>query len=215
MYEFISGPLMWVTFFVFVGGSCFKFGWFFWLAKQDKPVFPRMGLKYSPRSFWNWIVNFFKTNFKKRPFLTLITVIFHLCLIITPVFLYSHIVLWYQAWDITWWALPDNISDIMTWIVIVCSLFFLFRRLFLTEVKYVNSFFDYVLIVLVIAPFITGLAAYHQWFLYEPMLIAHILSGQLLLMVLPFSRLGHMLFIFFTQAYMGSEFEAVRIAQKN
>ena len=214
MYEFISGPLMWVTFFVFVGGSCFKFGWFFWLAKQDKPVFPRMGLKYSPCSFWIWIVNFFKTNFKKRPFLTLITVIFHLCLIITPVFLYSHIVLWYQAWDITWWALPDNISDIMTGIVIVCSLFFLFRRFFLTEVKYVNSFFDYVLIVLVIAPFITGLAAYHQWFLYEPMLIAHILSGQLFLMVLPFSRLGHMLFIFFTQAYMGSEFEAMRIAKK-
>jgi len=46
------------------------------------------------------------------------------------------------------------------------------------------------------------------------MLIAHILSGQLFLMVLPFSRLGHMLFILFTQAYMGSEFEAVRIAKK-
>lgn len=214
MYEFISGPLMWVAFFVFVGGSCFKLGWFFWLAKQDKAVFPRMGLKYSLLSFWTWILNFFKTNFKKRPFLTLITVIFHLCFLVTPIFLYSHIVLWYQAWDITWWALPDKIADIMAAIVIVCCLFFLFRRLFLKEVNYVTSFSDYVLIVLVIAPFITGLVTYHQWFLYEPMLIAHILSGQLFLMVLPFSRLGHMLFILFTQAYMGSEFEAVRIAKK-
>jgi len=67
MYEFISGPLMWGAFFVFVGGSCFKLGWFLWLAMQDKAVFPRMGLKYSLLSFWTWILNFFKTNFKKRP----------------------------------------------------------------------------------------------------------------------------------------------------
>ena len=184
------------------------------VSKARQGSVSRMGLKYSPLSFWAWILNFLKTNFKKRPFLTLITIIFHLCFLVTPIFLYSHVVLWYQAWDITWWALPDKIADIMAGIVIVCCLFFLFRRLFLTEVKYVTSFSDYVLIVLVIAPFITGLVTYHQWFLYEPMLIAHILSGQLFLMVLPFSRLGHMLFIFFTQAYMGSEFEAVRIAKK-
>jgi nitrate reductase gamma subunit len=214
MEKFIRGPLVWIAFVVFFGGGLFKLTRFLHLAKKDKIMFPRMGVRYGLLSFLTWAFNFLETNIKKHPVLTVVTVIFHICILVTPIFLYSHVVLWYQAWDITWWALPDKVADVMTGIVIVCCLFFLFRRLFLKEVTYVTSFSDYVLIVLVIAPFITGLVTYHQWFLYEPMLIAHILSGQLFLMVLPFSRLGHMLFIFFTQAYMGSEFEAMRIAKK-
>jgi hypothetical protein len=35
----------------------------------------------------------------------------------------------------------------------------------------------------------------------------------LLLMVIPFTRLSHMLFFFFSMAYMGSEFGAVRNAR--
>lgn len=213
MYEFIIGPLMWISFIIFLGGSLLKLGFFLRLARKDRVVYPHMGLNYFLLSFWAWVLNFFRTNFTKRPNLTIVTTIFHICLLVTPVFFYSHVVLWYQTWNIIWWALPDKVADIMTVVVIVICFFFFLRRLFIKEVKCVTSFSDYVFLALVTAPFITGFVTFHQWVAYQPMLILHILSGQILLIVLPFSRLSHMLFIFFTQAYMGSEFTAVQIAK--
>jgi len=44
-------------------------------------------------------------------------------------------------------------------------------------------------------------------------LILHILSGEIMLMAIPFTRLSHMLFFWFTRAYMGCEFGLVRNAR--
>ena len=45
------------------------------------------------------------------------------------------------------------------------------------------------------------------------MVILHILSGEIMLAAIPFTRLAHMLWFFFSRAYMGSEFGAVRNAR--
>jgi hypothetical protein len=69
------------------------------------------------------------------------------------------------------------------------------------------------LLGMVVTPFLTGFVAYHQWFDYPLFLVLHILSGEILLMAIPFTRLSHMLFSPFTRAYMGSEFGNVRHAR--
>ena len=63
------------------------------------------------------------------------------------------------------------------------------------------------------APFVTGFVAYHQWINYPLFLNLHILSGEIMLAAIPFTRLSHMIFAPFTRAYMGSEFGAVRHAK--
>jgi nitrate reductase gamma subunit len=80
-------------------------------------------------------------------------------------------------------------------------------------VKFVTSASDFVILAIVAAPFITGFLAYHQWFAYPGMVIAHIVSGEIMLMAIPFTRLSHMIFAPFTRAYMGSEFGKVRHAR--
>jgi len=72
---------------------------------------------------------------------------------------------------------------------------------------------DYVLLAVVMLPFLTGFLAYHQLGPYRPMLILHILAGEIMLVAIPFSRLSHMFFFFFTRVYMGSEFGKVRNAR--
>ncbi|MBW1867359.1 MAG: hypothetical protein JRI38_06405 [Deltaproteobacteria bacterium] len=109
--------------------------------------------------------------------------------------------------------MPDTAADIMTVLVILVCLFFLGRRLFLREVKYLTSVSDYVILGLVAAPFITGFWAYHQWPGYTIMMIAHMLAGEILLAAIPFTKLSHMLFFPFTRGYIGSEFGAVRHAR--
>ena len=56
----------------------------------------------------------------------------------------------------------------------------------------------------------TGFVAHQQWLPYQPMIIAHIISGALWLLLIPWTRLVHMIWFAFTRAYMGSEFGAVR-----
>jgi len=180
------------------------------LAKKDKVIYPYMSLKYSLRSIFHWIIPFASTNMRKRPIMTIVSFAFHICLLLTPIFLLAHNLLWYQSWNISWWTLPDNLADIMTIIVILACIFFLFRRIILPEVRFVTFASDYLLLLIALAPFITGFLAYHQYFPYKPTLMIHILSGEVMLIAIPFTRLSHMLFFLFTRAYMGSEFGAVR-----
>ena len=70
-----------------------------------------------------------------------------------------------------------------------------------------------IILAIVIAPFATGFLAYYQWFGYKIFVIIHILSGEIMLVTIPFSRLSHMITAPLTRAYMGSEFGGVRHAQ--
>ena len=210
MYEFVSGPLVWIAFIVFFGGSIYRLVSMLTLAKKEKVIYPYMSLKYGLRSLIHWIIPFASTNMRRRPYMTVITFAFHACLILTPIFLLSHNILWYQSWKISWWTLSEGTADVMTVIVIVAAIFFLLRRLLLPEVRYVTFMSDYLLLFIALAPFLTGFIAYHQWLPYKTTLILHILSGEVMLMAIPFTRLSHMLYFVFTRAYMGSEFGSVR-----
>lgn len=214
VYFFVSGPLCWAAFALFFCGCLYRLISMLLLVKKKEPfIFTYMSLKYSLRSMFHWLLPFGTVNWKRHPALTIFTFAFHLCLFLTPVFLLSHLVLLEEAWSFRWGALPDSMADFMTVIVIVCSVFFLVRRIVLPEVKFVTGPSDYVLLAIVAAPFITGFIAYHQWFAYPNFVIAHIISGEIMLVAIPFTRLSHMIFSPFTRAYMGSEFGKVRHAR--
>ena len=145
--------------------------------------------------------------------MTVVAFAFHICLLLTPLFLLAHIILIEEAWNLSWWTLPDGLADVMTLIVVAGCVFFFVRRLTNREVQYVTSASDFVLLAIVIAPFATGFLAYYQWFGYQFFVIIHILAGEIMLVAIPFTRLSHMLTAPLTRAYMGSEFGGVRHAQ--
>jgi nitrate reductase gamma subunit len=183
------------------------------INKKEKFIYTYMSVKYSLRSIIHWIIPFATTNWRRHPILTIITFAFHLCLLITPIFLLAHAVLWKNAWNVRWWTLPESLTDVMTLIVIIGCVFFFIRRLTLKEVRYLSTASDYVILAIVAAPFISGFLAYHQVGNYRVMIILHIVSGTIMLMAVPFTRLIHMFFSVFTRAYLGSEFGKVRRAR--
>ncbi len=211
MYEFVRGPLVWISFLVFIIGSLYRLISMAGLAKKkDIYVYEYMSLKYGLRSILHWITPFGSVNMRQRPVMTIVSFAFHICLIFTPIFLLAHNILWYESWKISWWTISESTADWMTLIVIAACVFYAVRRIVAREVKYVTSASDFVILTIAAAPFITGFLAYHQWFNYKIILIAHILAGEIMLMAIPFTRLSHMLFFPFTRAYIGSEFGAVR-----
>lgn len=214
IYNFVSGPLAWLAFTVFVAGSLYRLVYMIVLVhRKEKFIYTYMSWKYSLRSILHWMTPFATENWRRHPVLTIVTFTFHICLFLTPIFLLAHVVLWSEAWSASWWTLPEGLVQVMTVIVIGGCVFFLVRRLVTPEVRYVTSASDYVILIIVALPFITGFLAYFQWFEYQFFIILHILSGELMLVAIPFTRLSHMLFSPFTRAYMGSEFGGVRHAR--
>ncbi|KPJ75976.1 MAG: nitrate reductase [Deltaproteobacteria bacterium SG8_13] len=214
VYTFVSGPLAWAAFTICIGGCLYRLISLIVLAyKKERFIFTYMSFSYGLRSIVHWITPFATENWRRHPVLTVVTFAFHISLVIAPIFLLSHIVLWEEAWDLRWPALPDALADTMAVIVIAGCIFFLVRRLKLPEVQFVTTASDYVILAIVAAPFVTGFLAYHQWVAYPYMVIAHIISGEVMLVAIPFTRLSHMVFSPLTRAYMGSEFGKVRMAR--
>jgi nitrate reductase gamma subunit len=214
LYMLVRGPLAWAAFILFIGGSMFRIARLLVMVhRKEKFIYSYMSWRYSLRSILHWITPFATVNMRKNRVLTVVAFVFHLALILTPIFLLSHVILWQESWGLSWWSLPDAVADVMSVVVVACCVYFLIRRLVRPEVQYVTSASDYIILAIVAAPFVTGFLAYHQWFAYETLFILHILSGEIMLAAIPFTRLSHMLFAPFTRAYMGSEFGGVRHAR--
>ena len=213
-YNFVTGPLAWVAFILFFGGCLYRLISLLYLVnKTEKFIFSYMSFTYSFRSIFHWSIPFATENWKRHPWLTIVTFAFHICLVVTPIFLLSHVILWDESWNVSWWSLPDGLADAMTMIVMASCIFFLIRRMVAPEVRFVTSASDFIILAIVAAPFLTGFLAYHQWFAYRFFVILHILSGEIMLATIPFTRLSHMIFSPFTRAYMGSEFGKIRHAK--
>ncbi len=214
LYSLLSGPLVWAAIVIFAGGMLFRLLSMAILAwKKDRVVYEYMSARYALRSILRWLTPFSAVNMRKKPVMTVATFLFHLCAVIAPVFLYAHMILFKEAWGVGWWSIPDAVADVMTMVVIVACIFFLVRRLKLREVRYLTSASDYGLLLAVAAPFITGLWAFHQLPGAAAATLLHMFSGEILLALIPFTRLSHMFFFPFTRGYIGSEFGAVRFAK--
>jgi nitrate reductase gamma subunit len=213
MYEFSRGPLVWMAFIVFLGGSAYRIISIIITARKDKVVLPYMKWKYGLRSILHWITPFGARNMRIRPGFTVLTYLFHACVILVPLLTLGHVTLWKESWGISWWTLPETLSKIMTFFVIFAGIVFVFRRIADPTVRFVTSASDFILVVIVLAPFITGLLAHYQIFPYRIMIIIHMWTGALWLAVIPFTRIVHMLFFPLLRAYMGCEFGYVRNAR--
>ena len=206
LYNLVRGPLVYIAFIIFIGGSAYRIKTFLDLVKKDKTIRPFISLKYTLRSLFHWMIPFNTVNWRRRPVVTIVTFLFHIGLVFIPIFLLSHNILWHESWGISWWCLPEGIADIGTLIVIFCCVFFFLRRVFAPEVRFVTFDSDYLMLVISFLPFITGYLAYHQMLLpHKTMVILHIIFGELMLITIPFTRLFHMFYFFLTRSFMGSQ----------
>jgi nitrate reductase gamma subunit len=213
MYEFARGPLVWIAFLILIFGGLYRVVWLLRFSQKDKVVHPYMSAKHGLRSLLHWSVPFGARNMRLRPFFTIASFLFHICLLITPLFVLGHTLLWRESWGIRLWSLPEGLANVMTIIVVVGALFFALRRIAMPAVRYVTNWQDILLLIVVVAPFATGLLAHYQVFAYEVVIVIHMFAGAIWLAAIPFTRIAHMLFYPFTRAYMGSESGYVRNAK--
>lgn len=213
MYELARGPLMWVATLIFVVGVIYRAIQLFMITRKKEQAFcpARPGAKESPspspeEQKLNRIVSFQNSLIGKNPIMAIVSFVFHFCLFVAPIFALGHSLVLYKSWGISFFSLPDGLIDLLTIILILCAFFFLVRRIIIPRVQAISSPYDYILLFITAAPFLTGFFAYHQWFDYKTVITLHILAGQAMLIAIPFTKLGHMVFFFFIRILLGSEY---------
>ncbi|MGD8991716.1 MAG: nitrate reductase [Desulfobacterales bacterium] len=206
IYDFLTGPALWLSFIFFIGGLLIRMAFLFRLSrKKDRVIYNHVNIDWGLRSIIHWVIPFASVSMRQQPIFSLVAFIFHLTLIVVPLFLSAHILLWEEALGVTLWSMPDGLSDALTLTFLVAALFLIVRRRIRPEVRILTSAWDYALLIITMLPFITGFLAYHQWGPYEAMLVLHIVASQILLILIPITKLAHMILFFFTRAFIGFE----------
>jgi nitrate reductase gamma subunit len=216
---FVEGPVVWIAFLTFLIGSALRLILFFTLSRQkDKPIYRFFNLKWMLLSIFRWLLPA-NVDLKKNPIFSSLGYLFHICLLAVPLFYSAHIILWEESrfkWK--WWTMPDTWADWMTLILLAIAIFFIIRRIILPSVRIITAPSDYLLIIVCALPFLTGYINTHpdgtayQWVTSALPIYGrysttiHIMSGALMLIVVPFTKLSHWVLFFVSRAVTGMEF---------
>lgn len=220
MYAFVTGPLAWLAFSVFFIGCIVRAvlyvkGLSWQLDRVAYTEYPRFAVRGALRSILFWLLPYGTRSWRFHKGFTLLVFVFHLGLIITPIFLLGHNVLLLERWGFSLWTLPEAVSDAMTMAVILAAVFIVLRRIALTEVRILTTAYDYLVLAIAVAPFVTGFLAYHHIGNYQFWLILHILCGEIMLVAIPFTKLSHFVLFFMSRAQLGIDYGVKRGGMKS
>ena len=207
----IKGPMIWISFIIFGTGMMVQaFRLLRTTRKQEIPKwFDTSQHKLFNASLLNrirFLINYYRyTVWGRNMCLTITSLVFHLCLFLTPIFLLSHNVLLENRIYICLPSFDEKISDAMTVLVIFTVLIFFLRRIVIKRVRVISTKSDFLFLFISAAPFLTGFMAFHNIYDYHAMLLLHILSAEIMLIVVPFSKLLHMAFFGVTRFLIVNE----------
>ncbi len=126
--------------------------------------------------------------------------VMHIGILVVPVFLIDHVVLWEGFLGLHLPTIDRRTADILTLLTLFCVLLLLALRVFRSRHRLVSRPTDYLLLLLVLLPFLSGYLASHPAvnpFAWNVMMLAHLLSAELLFVVTPFTKLAHAVLFFF------------------
>ncbi|MCB2145495.1 MAG: hypothetical protein KQI81_03410 [Deltaproteobacteria bacterium] len=220
MYELVTGPLAWLAFGIFFIGLLYRLVWYIrglnW--QMDRVTYSKnvaYGIRGALRSIFFWLVPFGTHGWRFYPGFTILVFVFHICLLATPVFLMGHNVLLLERFGFSLPTLTEGMADIMTLAVIVAAIFIILRRIALPEVRIITKPYDFLVLAIAVAPFLTGFLAYHQVGNYDFWIVVHVLCGEIMLVAIPFTKLSHFLLFFLSRAQLGMDFGIKRGGMKN
>ena len=219
MYAIVTGPLLWLTFLIFFVGCAYRVIWYFrglaWnLDRVAYKAHLGHGIKGALRSIFFWLIPFGTHSWRAKPIMTILFFTFHIGLVVTPIFLLAHNMILKERWGFSLPTLPEGIADGLTIAVMVAFVGLVVRRIALPEVRILTTAYDYLVLVITVLPFVTGYLASHQYAGSEFWLIFHIISGELFLVAIPFTKLSHFVLFFCSRAQLGMDFGIKRGGMK-
>jgi hypothetical protein len=148
-----------------------------------------------------------RRTFSRNPVIYLAGGLFHLALFTVLILGTAHMLVWKSLLGFGWPTLPLPIVDWLAAVGIVAMLILLIHRIVNPVMKLITGPAEWTNWSLVFLPMVTGyIMTHHLFFRYEVLFSLHMLTVDLLLIWLPFSRIAHFIFYFFSRTIHGVEF---------
>jgi nitrate reductase gamma subunit len=131
--------------------------------------------------------------------------VFHVGLAVVVFLFAPHIALLTSLIGVVWPGLPSQVVDFVTVVTMAAMAAVLIDRFARPVKRFLSTFGDWFTWTLTFLPLLTGwLAAHHLLLPYTLMLAVHILSVELLLVFLPFTKLFHAFTVFGSRWFNGA-----------
>lgn len=192
---------------IFVAGIALRLFEIFGLGRKTDLARPRTD---SPGSGWRTIVTRSlppEGMLKREPVTYIGGFVFHIGLFVAIFFFAPHIEFFRSMTGLGWPSLSSALVDASVVAAIVALAVLLAHRLNHPVKRLLSTFGDYLAWTLTLLPLLTGYMAYHHLMLeYTLMLAMHLFSVELLLVLLPFTKLFHTFSVFISRWYNGDIF---------
>ncbi len=214
-YAFLTGPAFVISLLVFfVGLSVRLVRYFLGLDWRLERVAYRpnmeQGMKGGLWSIYKWLLPFGTAGWRAQPFFTICFFMLHFGAVLVPLFLIGHNVVLEENFGFSLPSLPQGLADLLAVLTVIGVFFIAARRIALPEVRIITTGYDYFILALVALPFITGLIARMHWAGYDFWMICHIITGELMLILAPFTKLSHIALYFASRWQIGADFAIKR-----
>jgi len=133
---------------------------------------------------------------------SLTSVLFHVAILIVPVFLVGHIALWARGIGVSWPAIPNALADVLTIVAVVTAVALVVQRVSARATRALSRFQDYALPLVIAIPFATGFMVMHPAinpFSFQATLLVHVMSANVVFVLIPITKLSHAILIPGTQ----------------
>jgi nitrate reductase gamma subunit len=209
LLEFAKGPALQVAAYILVAGSIWRLVGILLLKEKPDYSEPRQsgGLLAALKVIYTR--SFTASPFKAATmYPKMLAYVMHLGLFAVVLLFVPHIMFFEGFLGFEWPGLPNSVIFFLGVAAVVAGIALLVRRLTNPVLRLISNFDDYFSWFTTLFPLVTGLLIpVRIGFHYETLLAIHILSVALLMIWLPFGKLGHTFLVFITRGTTGMVFE--------
>jgi nitrate reductase gamma subunit len=215
MIAFLTGPMLWISLLVFFGGLTVRAvmyvrGLSWQLDRVAYKPHMSLGLRGAIHSIRCWLIPGGTYGWRQQPFMAAGFFLFHIGAILLPLFLLGHQELLKMAFGFSLPTLPSSVADALTVLAIIGGLMLAIRRIALPEVRILTTPYDWFILAISVAPFVTGFIARLHLGNYDFWLVCHILTGEAVLLLAPFTKLSHIVLFFMSRGQLGMDYNIKR-----
>jgi len=209
LLELARGPVLQAAAYILVGGTIWRIVGILLLKEKPDYSEPRASGGFGAALKVIWTRAFTAPPFKKATlYPKMMAYVMHIGLFAT-IFLFTPHIVFFEGWTgFDWPGLPNNVIFFIGVATVVSGVALIVRRMTSPVLKLISNFDDYFSWFVTMLPLVTGLLIpVRMGIRYETLLAVHILSVALLLIWLPFGKLGHTFLVFITRGTTGMAFE--------
>ncbi len=141
----------------------------------------------------NWLLPILRL-WRTRPIYSTLSLLFHVGLLLVPLFAAAHVLMWRSSVGFAWKALPQKPADVLTVLTLITGIGLLLGRVASSASRTISRPQEYFWPALLLIPFATGFVCSHGAIsanAYQELMLLHVYSADLILALIPFTKIAH------------------------